>query len=185
MTAHITVPPEYDMNRIFELVNASGDMWYNNGELFVEGAGQSFLDAALTAYEAEHEHNLATREAIDAMRKVDEAAGLKRLQYITDSPGQAIVYVFKYIHAKAYQDAGYTGTVPALVQSEANAFSLTAQAAAESILSQTDGLIAIAAAVDEARRTAKAAIDTALETDDVTEIIATKNSIITTISEIQ
>lgn len=96
-----------------------------------------------------------------AQKKVDKYAGAARSRYITDAPGQESIYILKDQQARAFAAAGYTGTVPVLVQADADALGITVQSAADAIIAQADAWIIIAAEIEAARRRGKAAIDAA------------------------
>lgn len=67
-----------------------------------------------------------------ALREIDVAAGQRRLQYITDVPGQAATDWLKLMQAEKFL-AAPGGAVPALVQAEADATQRTAAEAAQQI----------------------------------------------------
>lgn len=100
-----------------------------------------------------------------ALATIDTAAGAARGRYITTVPGQEATYLIKAQQARDYQAAGYAGTVPALVQAEADATGETPQAACDRILAEEAAWIGKAAQIETARRrgkiTAQAAADVA------------------------
>lgn len=103
---------------------------------------------------------LAARK-IDAKQAVDNAAGATRARFVTSAAYQETVYRLKQEQAQAYADAGYTGDAPPLVQSEADAQEITAQAAADFILATAAGWIAVVARIETIRRTAIRQIEAA------------------------
>lgn len=98
-----------------------------------------------------------------AYRAIDQAAGRARSRYITVAAGQEGTYLLKERQARDFAAAGYTGTVPAMVQSEMNATGATATDAANAIIAQADAWISVAATVEEIRIGAKTAIGAAAD----------------------
>ena len=94
-----------------------------------------------------------------AKEYIDMAASEARGKYITDGVGQESTYLLKAQHAKEYRDAGYTGTIPFLVQSEMNATGETAQVCADSIIYQETQWIYLAGTIETIRRSGKIALD--------------------------
>jgi hypothetical protein len=93
-----------------------------------------------------------------ALTGLDAGAETLRSKFITANSGQVATYLLKQSQAQAYQVAGYTGTVPSLVQSEVAATGATAQAATDSILAQYAAWVGLAAAIETVRRSAKVAV---------------------------
>ena len=56
-----------------------------------------------------------------AQIEIDNAAGQKRAAYIPNTPGQEVCFYAKWVDAKAWVAAGYSGDVPPFVQAEVNA----------------------------------------------------------------
>lgn len=90
-----------------------------------------------------------------AVIDIDNQSGLTRAKYITDVPGQAATYLLKADQATKFKDANYQGAVPGLVQSEATALGISAQAAADAIITEQDRWVALAASVETIRRLGK------------------------------
>jgi hypothetical protein len=103
---------------------------------------------------------------------VDSIAETVRLRYITPGAGQAATYLIKERQAEDFKAAGYTGTVPGMVQVEADATGSTAQQACDSILAQRDAWVAKAAQIEGARRSGKVSIDAVAADDDASLISA-------------
>lgn len=90
-----------------------------------------------------------------AVIDIDNQSGLTRVKYITDVPGQAETYLLKADQATKFKAANYQGAVPGLVQSEATACGISAQAAADAIITKQDQWIALAASIETIRRLGK------------------------------
>jgi len=71
------------------------------------------------------------------LARIDEDAGALRSKYLTVSPGQSDVYAQKAADAQAYKDAGYPADATSYpwVAARASSLSITAQQAADGILS--------------------------------------------------
>ena len=93
-----------------------------------------------------------------ASARIDHAAEAARLKYITGGAGQAATYLTKAAQARAYQAAGFTGTVPGYVQAEASARDVTAQVAALTIIGEEEAWHDLGAAIELVRRTGKVAV---------------------------
>ncbi len=104
----------------------------------------------------------------DAVARVDRAAGAARARYITTTPGQEAVYALKREQAAAYQAAGYPADTTGypLIAAESAATGVTPTQAADTILATAAQWIALAAAIEQLRQGAKAAI--AVDVDAVT-----------------
>ncbi|MGR9106745.1 MAG: hypothetical protein ACU843_07415 [Gammaproteobacteria bacterium] len=171
MSAQVSFPADYDASAIILAAGGSPDnAVIRNGILHIGNITQSALDQAMADYALTATQNKADRAAAEAVRQINDAAGVARMKYITDSPGQAEIYMFKDQQARAYKAAGYTGTVPEFVQAEANASQSTTQAAADFIIAQADVWIATGAAIDEARRTGLIAVEAARVAGDAATI---------------
>lgn len=107
---------------------------------------QAFISAWLASFPAR------------AAAEIDAKAGEVRKRYITSVPGQDATYLLKERHAEAYKAAGYAGAVPAMIQAEAAATGLSAQAAADSILAERDAWLTKAAQIEQARRSGKISV---------------------------
>lgn len=105
-----------------------------------------------------------------AYRSIDQAAGRACSRYITIADGQEGRYLLKERQAREFAAAGYTGTVPAMVQAEMNATGATATEAADAIIAQADAWIVIAAAIEDIRIGAKTAIGAAADQASVEAI---------------
>lgn len=108
----------------------------------------------------------------DALVAIDAAAGRARARYITIAPGQEATYLLKSQQATAYQAAGYTGTVPGLVQAEVTATGATAQQATDAMLAQEAAWATLAAAIESARRSGKVTAGNAADGAAVATILA-------------
>lgn len=86
---------------------------------------------------------------------IDNQAGLTRVKYITDVPGQAATYLLKADQATKFKTANYQGAVPGLVQAEATARGISAQQAADAIITEQDQWVALATGVETIRRLGK------------------------------
>ncbi len=104
---------------------------------------------------------------VDALREIDFAAGQARARFITSEPGQESVYQLKREAAHVYRDAGYSGEVPAIIQSEANAQGLTPRAATDFIIATAEAWIAVAVQIEEIRQTGKVAVRAATESETI------------------
>lgn len=140
------------------------------------------LQPTIPELEAVEPTAVANKAAAEAIAEINRIAGIVRQQYITVSPGQELIYMLKDVQSRAYAAAGYTGTVPPFVQSEANATGLTAQQAADSIIAQADAWSIAGSAIDEAKRTGTIAIEAARVALDPAAIETAKNTAVTAIS---
>lgn len=108
-----------------------------------------------------------------AQTAIDTLAGQVRQKYITSVPGQEATYMEKARQCDAYKAASYPATPDPVmfsyVISEKNAMggTTTFQQAADAIIAQRDEWAVKGAAIEEARRQAKIAIDAAQTTADV------------------
>jgi acetyl-CoA acetyltransferase len=105
-------------------------------------------------------NNWIRKVSLDAIKAqaaidIDNQAGLTRAKYITDVPGQAATYLLKADQATKFKIANYQGAVPGLVQSEATARGISAQAAADAIIAEQDQWVALATGVETIRRLGK------------------------------
>lgn len=106
-----------------------------------------------------------------ALVQIDAEAEALRALAITANPGQVATYILKYNEAIAFQTANYTGTTPALVQSEVTATGATAEAATLSIIAQYNSWSALAASIETVRRSNKVAVSAATTTTAVTAAV--------------
>jgi hypothetical protein len=92
--------------------------------------------------------------------RIDVAAGHARERYI--SPGTAIAeeYTLALQDAENFKAAGYTGDVPPSIQVDMNTASITAQAAADAIITMSQQYRALLEGIRAIRLTAKAQIAT-------------------------
>jgi hypothetical protein len=105
--------------------------------------------------------------------QLDDAAEVLRGKFITANSGQVATYLLKQNQAAAFKAANYTGTVPGLVQAEADATDKAAKDACDDILAQYDLWCNLAAAIETARRTAKVAVSAATTVDAVNSAVST------------
>lgn len=101
------------------------------------------------------------------LAKIDKDAAALRGLFITANSGQVATYIMKYNDASAFKTAGYTGTVPGLVQAEADATGEDAKTAADDIIAQYTAWNTLAAAIEKVRRIAKIAVAAAKANSDV------------------
>lgn len=92
---------------------------------------------------------------------IDMAAGEARQAFV--SPGALVDQEYRdaQAQAQAYMDAGYTGTVPPMVQSWADASCMTAQQAADDMLSTALQWTQAMQSIRAVRLAGKAAVDAA------------------------
>lgn len=110
---------------------------------------------------------LPTQAEIDASGRkaardaIDMAAGDARQAFV--SPGALVDQEYRdaQAEAQAYADAGYTGTVPSMVQSWADAASMTAQQAADDMLATAGQWTQVMQSIRAVRLVGKAAVDAA------------------------
>lgn len=98
-----------------------------------------------------------------ALKQIDAEAEVLRGVYITANSGQVATYILKYNEATLFKTAGYTGTIPGLVQSEMDATGSTAQASADLIIAQYTAWASLAASIETVRRKAKIAVGAATD----------------------
>jgi len=98
---------------------------------------------------------------------IDMAASEARSKYITVGAGQESTYLLKAQHAKEYKAAGYTGTIPLLVQAEMNATGEEAQVCADSIIFQELQWIYLAGSIETIRRSGKIAISALTDPEEI------------------
>lgn len=106
------------------------------------------------------------------LKSIDTAAEELRSIYITASPGQVATYIMKYNDATAFKTAGYTGTVPGLVQAEVDATGATAEEAADDIIAQYTAWNQLAGFIEKVRRTAKVSVNEATSNSAVDTVFA-------------
>lgn len=97
----------------------------------------------------------------EAQAAIDAAAGMARLRYITDVPGQAATYAEKRTQAAAYT-AAPDGQVPPFVQAEADAMGVPALQAAQYILATAQAWEQIGPAIERERRRGKVVVQSAI-----------------------
>jgi hypothetical protein len=109
------------------------------------------------------ENMLLNREYVK--NALDQLAGVIRSRNI--SSGQAILeeYNEAFFQANAFVEASYVGDVPPMVQSYMDAYTLTANVAADTIVASALALKALLNAVRAVRLAGKAAIDNAADAD--------------------
>ncbi len=95
------------------------------------------------------------------------------------SPGRLAEYQQAKADALAYQAAGYSGTVPATIQCWATASNITAQAAAQSVLTTATQWEGALTAIRSARLLGKSAVTAAVTT------IAAQSAALAAIAQIQ
>lgn len=118
-------------------------------------------------------------QKIRAKYAIDMTAEKIRRKYITSNPGQVGTYNEKYIEAKAYKDAGYPSIGSPIdypfIQAEVDATGMTAQDAADLIITTRNAWIIMAANIEKERRKGKLNIDSASTSTDI--ITAQDNAI--------
>jgi len=110
----------------------------------------------------------AVQRRIAALRtsclsEIDAEAGRTRGKHITVSPGQDGVYQLKLEQATQFSDSGYQGTVPELVQAEADAMGDNAAAACMRIQGKAGEWASKAAQIELVRRRGKIAVSAAAD----------------------
>ena len=113
--------------------------------------------------------------SLDAIKEqaaidIDNQAGLTRVKYITDVPGQAATYLLKADQATKYKAGNYQGAIPGLVQSEATARGISAQQAADDIIAEQARWVALATRVETIRRRGKETMKNATSPQEVETI---------------
>lgn len=103
---------------------------------------------------------------------IDAAAGEARRRHITIAPGQSETYTAKAAQAEAYLAAGSPPDMTgwAWVQADADAFGMSPETAANSILANRDAWVQIGAHVEAVRLRAKADVDAATSPMDCARI---------------
>jgi hypothetical protein len=91
-----------------------------------------------------------------SLAALDDAAEVLRGKFITANSGQVATYLLKQNQAAAFKAANYTGTVPGLVQAEADATGDTAKVSCDTILAQYDLWCTLAASIETAATTVDA-----------------------------
>lgn len=99
--------------------------------------------------------------------QIDQACGVKRAAAVSRGAYIDEEYRRAYEDALAYKAIGYSGGVPASVQSWATVAGLTAQQAADDIILTRDGYMALLDAIRDIRLTGKAMIDVATAPADI------------------
>lgn len=99
----------------------------------------------------------------DVNRRIDIAAGEARARHITIAPGQSETYTAKAAQAEAYLAAGAPGDLSAWhwIRADAQAFGMSGETAASSILANRDAWVQLGAHIEEIRLRAKAAVNAA------------------------
>lgn len=90
--------------------------------------------------------------------KVDAEAGQVRLRYITDAPGQQMVYQEKRREAEEYLSLGASAITPHLV-AEAQLLGITVDAMAQQVLQASIAWASVSPTIETTRLAAKAAIN--------------------------
>jgi len=93
----------------------------------------------------------------EAVALIDAAAEETRMRYVTPGAGQAGTYEIKRTQAQAFKDAGYPEVDIAdypMIYAESQAIASTGQVAADLILNTANQWIALAAFIEQTRRTA-------------------------------
>lgn len=107
----------------------------------------------------------------EAQTNIDAAAGMVRLRYITDVPGQAATYAEKRTQADAYV-AAPDGPVPPFVQAEADAMGVTPLQAAQYILATAQAWEQIGPAIERERRRGKLLVGAAATLGECQTLLA-------------
>lgn len=98
---------------------------------------------------------------IDLVVGAKRAAAVSKGDYLTEEYRRA------YDEALAYKTSGYTGIVPAAVQSWATASGMTAQLAADNIIATRASYMTLLDVTRDIRLAGKAAVDAAVTPDDL------------------
>lgn len=116
------------------------------------------------------------RDAVDAQKvEIDKAAGSARARHITSVQGQAETYMRKSDNAKAYLAAGSPADLTNYpwVAADAEAYGLTAEQAATSIVEQEKAWQSFGAGIEKIRLGYKVQLDQAVTTAQVNRIART------------
>lgn len=169
MTAHVEISENYDFEAIAQAANqpTGRRTIYVDGKLYVDGATQEDLDAAVAAATPIDPIEF---EKIKAKVVVDDVAGQARKKYLTTADGQEMTYLKKEADAEAFKAAGYPEVDIAdypWINAEAIAQEDTGQEVADAILAQRDAWITIGAKIEEERMKGKVQINNQLGLDGI------------------
>jgi hypothetical protein len=119
----------------------------------------------------------------EAIVTVDTLAGEKRLQYITNVPGQEITYSAKLADAQAYILAGYPSDVTPYhwVEAEATATGATPIQVADLIVLTGHAWAEVGSKIEGARQAAKIAINNASSIVDIRTALSTFTTYLSTL----
>jgi len=119
----------------------------------------------------------------EAITTIDTLAGQKRLQYITNVPGQEITYSAKLADAQAYILAGYPSDVTPYhwVDAEATATGATPIQVADLIAITGHTWAEVGSKIEGARQAAKIAINNATSIVDIRTAISTFTTYLTSL----
>lgn len=125
------------------------------------------------------------RVRADAIANVESAIGLRRLEFITDLPGQAMIYQGKEAEALAWIAAGSPADLTAwpFLRSEAGITAPDASALATLWMTMAAAWRQIGAALEGQRMSAKAAIAAAVDQTAVSQALAAAMAAIATIGQ--
>ncbi len=119
----------------------------------------------------------------EAITTVDTLAGQKRLQYITNIPGQEVTYTAKLKDAQAYILAGYPSDVTTYpwIKAEADAPGSTPIQVADLIVVTAQTWTDVGSKIEGARQAAKIAINNATSVVDIRTAITTFTTYLSTL----
>lgn len=102
-----------------------------------------------------------------ALLFIDNLSGQARSKFLTVAPGQELTYLLKQSQAESFKAANFEGTVPNLVQAEADATNVTPKEACVSILLAAQSLSENLAEIEVVRRAGKIAVRAATSNEEV------------------
>jgi len=122
----------------------------------------------------------------DAKTEIDLAAGNASSRYITVGQGQEWRYLLKAKQADDYKAAGYPSDTTGypMVQAEADATGQTPTAAADNIIATRDQRLSVAAQIEKARISGKAAIDALSSSATLSKINGTRDTYVSQLNAI-
>lgn len=117
-------------------------------------------------------HRTLDEVKLQALTDIDAFAGLARLKYITDVPGQSGTYLLKAEQAASFIAAGGVGDVPPYVQAEVDATGMAPLDAAQYIHGLSElWAQQLGPAIERERRIGKIAVEAATSAEDVADAL--------------
>jgi hypothetical protein len=119
----------------------------------------------------------------EAIITIDTLAGEKRLQYITNIPGQEVTYTAKLKDAQAFILAGYPSDVTPYpwIEAEATATGATAIQVADLIVLTAQTWTDVGSKIEGARQAAKIAVNNATSVTNIRTALATFTTYLSTL----